>query len=152
MPALRDIRTAICATISSAAGEAGRIYEFDPLSIGENDVRKAYESDGEIFGWHVRHIATDERRQSAGRRTIIHRWMVRAYRSLDDCAKSELDFDDLIESVRDAFREDITLGGAVATTIVEDQAGLQVEEAGPVMVAGVPCHSAKCRLSTQHFR
>lgn len=68
--------------------------------------------------------------------------------SLDDETQSELAFDNLIEAARDAFREDETIGGAVETTTVDGQAGLQLDDSGPSMFAGVLCHHARLSLAT----
>jgi hypothetical protein len=77
--------------------------------------------------------------------------------SLDDAAASELVFDDLIESIRDAFAADETLGGTVAQCAVPDdgsgngESGIQLDDTGPAMFAGVLCHVCRLGLNTIRY-
>jgi len=74
--------------------------------------------------------------------------------SLDDADSTELTFDTLIESIRDAFRDDDSLGGLIFSTVIDNksnQAGVQVDETAPVLFAGVLCHSARLSLTTRHL-
>lgn len=150
MPTISQIRDAIAGKIAAVPG-SGVVHGFQRYAKREADFRQLYEDAGTIRGWYVRRTGTDESSGALGRTTVVHRWRVQGYRALDDATQSERDFDELVETVRDAFRADETLGGVVATTVVGEQAGLQVEDSGPVMFAGVLSHGVRCALLTRHY-
>jgi hypothetical protein len=85
---------------------------------------------------------------------VLNKWRISGFLSLDDANQSEIVFDNLVEAVCDAFRADETLGGLIAGTVMDNPnvAGIQVEDSGPVMFAGVLCHSARLVLYTWHIR
>lgn len=151
MPTLDQIRGAIKAKIEGVAG-TGIVHDYERYANDLAAFKSLYVSAGTLKGWLIRRVATRETSPAVGRWIVTHRWQIRAYQGLDDAAASEKAFDTLIESVRAAFRADDTLGGVVGTcTLPDDIAGLQVEDAGPVMFAGVLAHSARCALATRHF-
>lgn len=80
-------------------------------------------------------------------------WRIQGVMALDDAAASELAMDGLIEALRDAFRDNDTLGDTVATCILPDdsEAGLQQDDGGPVMFAGVLCHGVRLHLNTLRY-
>ncbi len=148
MSAIDDIRAAIAAVIAQVSG-AGQVHAFEPYGKGNEAFHRAYASaDGKLLGWHVRRVATKETRPDLARVVTTHRWRVRVFMALAEGGASELEFDRLIEAVRDAFRADETLGGVVFDTRTPEVAGLQVDESLPVLFAGVLCHSANCTLYT----
>lgn len=150
MPTISQIRDAIAGKIAAVPG-SGVVHSFERYSKREADFRPFYEDAGTIRGWHVRRATTSETVPARGRHVVDHRWQIRGYRALDDATASERAFDELVEALRDAFRADETLGGVVATINIGEQAGLQVEDSGPVMFAGVLSHSVRCALTTRHF-
>ncbi len=150
MPTLDDIRTAIAAGISSVPG-VGMVHTFERFAKANSEFRPLYESAGKILGWNVRRVRTEEKSDAAGQWMVTHTWSIKGFMGLDDGGDSELVFDRLVEAIRDRFRADETLGGVVDTTVVEDVAGIQVDDSGPVMFAGVLCHSVKLRLVTRHW-
>lgn len=150
------IRAAIVAKLNSVTG-AGTVHEYERFAKAEKDLRALYEygsaPDNRIMGWHVRRTAKSEKSHAIGRTVVVNTWQIRGVMGFDDADQSELLFDALIEAIGDAFRADETLGG-VAETALEDMggiAGIQVEDSGPVMFAGILCHSAKLKLVTRHY-
>ena len=105
----------------------------------------------QVRGWYVRMLTRREASDYNGRWIVNINWRVQGFMSLDDATASEKTLDTLAETLVAAFRNDENLGGVVDTTIVGEDAGLQVEDSGPVMFGGVLCHSARCRLVTQHL-
>lgn len=150
MTTIAQVRAAIVGVMSGVAG-IGRVHGYERYAKREAAFKDLFASGGQIRGWVVRRVATAEDSPAVGRYTITHRWQVRGYMSLDDEAASETAFDDLLEAVRDAFRADETLGGVVASINVGEVAGLQVDDSGPVMFAGVLCHAVRCTLLTRHY-
>lgn len=150
-PTLDEIRTAIAAGIA-AVPDVGMVHAFERFAKNESKFRTLYESGGKILGWNVRRVKTSEKSDALGRWMVTHYWAIKGFMSLDDEGDSELVFDRKIEAIGERFRTDETLGGVVDTTVIEeDVAGIQVEDSGPVMFAGVLCHSAKLGLVTRHW-
>lgn len=154
MTALALIRAAIVAKLETVPG-IGRVHGYERFADRKSELADLYVAGGQLLGWNVRRIATAETSPAIGRTVVTHRWRIRGFMALADEAASEIAFDTLIEAIGDAFRDDDTLGGTVATCIVEEgsapQAGIQVEDSGPVDFAGVLCHAAQLSLATRHF-
>ena len=147
MSDLETIRGAIVARLAAVPG-IGAVHRYQRYTAWEPGLRRLYESNGTLLGWSVRRVATAERADAASYNQVVHRWRIEGVMSLNDEAASELAFDALIEAIRDAFRADETLGGAVETTAVDGQAGPQLEDSGPAKFSGVLCHHARLGLAT----
>ncbi|MCU7841894.1 MAG: hypothetical protein KZQ94_21290 [Candidatus Thiodiazotropha sp. (ex Troendleina suluensis)] len=145
-----EIRNAIAALIESVQ-DAGQVHTFERYAKDRSDMQVFYKTGKQILGWHIRRVRTTERSDYPGRWARIYRWEMRGYLSLDDEAETELQFDNLVEEICAVFRADDTLGGRVDTCIIGNEAGLQVLESYPVMLAGILCHSAKLALNTRVF-
>lgn len=143
-----DIRNAIAAIIRSVPN-TGQVHAFERYAKDRSDMLKFYQTGNQILGWNIRRVRTLERSDYLGAWTRDYRWEIRGYMSLDDSEKTELQFDNLIDSICAAFRADDTLGGLVDTCIIGNEAGIQLPESYPVMFAGVLCHSAKLALNTR---
>lgn len=150
---LAQIRTAIAAKISTVAN-VGKVHEYERFAKGEKDFRILYEHQGQIRGWNIRRLSRGEKSPALNVSGITNKWRISGFMSLEDATGSELTFDGLTEAMIDAFRADETLGGLVFGTTPDGQetVGIQVEDSGPVMFAGVLCHSARLILYTHHFR
>lgn len=148
-----DIRAAIVAKIALLPG-AGVVHNRERYADTLDGLVSLYVSSGVLQGWFVRRLSTVRRRPAIGRLVVVHTWAIRAYRAYDDAGASELSFDDLVESFGDAIRDDDTLGGVVTSCApdgLDGEAGVQLEDSGPVMFAGVLAHSARLKLRTLHF-
>ncbi len=150
MPTHLEIRNAISATLTGVAG-IGTVQSYERFARKQADLSNLYVSDGQLRGWLIRRLRRPATFTAVGRRTIDTGWQLRGYMSLDDSAASELAFDDLIDAAIDAFIADADLGGTVATTNVGDKIGLQLDQSGPVMFAGVLCHEARLTLTSRHY-
>lgn len=151
-PTLDDIRNAIAGKIA-AVPNIGKVYAYERFAKAEKDFRTLYASGGSILGWNVRRASKTETSSAPGRWWVTNKWVIKGFLSLDDAAESELVFDGLVEAIGDTFRDDVTLGGVVDSTVLQNPnvAGIQVEDSGPVMFAGVLCHSARLALHTRHY-
>ncbi|MGO1078336.1 hypothetical protein [Inquilinus sp. CA228] len=156
MSTLDPIRAAIVA-LAQTVPDVGIVHDRERYASNPEKLRALYVPAGSttIKGWYVRRVSTQETSGAIGRWEIIHRWRLRGFRGFVDDAGSEKAFDDVIEAMRDAFRDDETLGGTVITTVVgagdSAIAGLQVDEAGSVMFANALCHAATLTLYTRHY-
>ncbi|WP_423458031.1 hypothetical protein [Ottowia sp. VDI28] len=111
----------------------------------------AFAAEPHIRGWYIRRFATAEVNANA-RILNEHTWHVRGYMSLKSAIDSELIFDELIERMRDAARMHGTMGvsSALGASTAQER-GVQVINAGPVLFAGVLCHSAVLELKTRNW-
>ena len=99
----------------------------------------------------VRRVAIREVSHALGASIEDIDWQITGYRQVLDAEASELAFDALIDSLRAAFQADESLGGTVATTVVEDRLGLQLDESGLFLFTGVVCHTAQLSLTTRRY-
>lgn len=152
MSHLASTRAAIVAKL--AALDIGVVHDHEPYAASLPALQALYQDadSGRLNGWHVRRVATREVATAIGRSVETVVWRIRGYYALAEAEGSELAFDDQIEAIRDAFRDDPTLGGAVHDTAEGERGptGIQVEDAGPVMFAGVLCHAATLSLTTMN--
>ena len=111
----------------------------------------AFANEAHIRGWYLRRTSTREINAN-GRVLNEHTWLVRGYLAFKDAIASELIFDELVERMRDAARLDGSLGlpGLLGSSVNEER-GIQVTGAGPVLFAGVLCHSAALQLKTRNW-
>jgi hypothetical protein len=143
------IRSAITARINTVPA-VGLVHDYERYTKRNNDFAAFYQQDRKLLGWFVRRLSTREVVVDSVTTRLITRWQINGFMGLEDDQASEKAFDDLVEAVRAAFRDDETLGGCVETTRGQpgEEAGLQLDELGPVMFAGVLCHKARLSLTT----
>ncbi|WP_293222313.1 hypothetical protein [Ottowia sp.] len=107
-----------------------------------------------IRGWWLRRSSTAEHSPNLHRHVNVHTWEVRGYLAFRDADATELVLDDLVEQFRAVVRADPTLGGVCQPgPLALDDAtdGVQVLDAGPVVFAGVLCHSVVLQLKTWSY-
>lgn len=144
------IREAIAAALESVPN-IGRIHRYERYLKNQGELAALYAYEGQLRGWHVRRVAIQEGKLGDDAPDEVQHWQIRGYMAVSDAGESELVFDRLIDAARDRFRVDPTLGGTVATTWVGDAAGLQMQDSGPALFAGVLCHKVVLTLATQRF-
>lgn len=154
MADLETIRAAIVTTLNSVP-DIGVVHGYERYSNDREALRKHYAAriDGadQLRGWFVSRRARLNARKGYGGPMVTNVWQIRGYMGLADAEATEQQFDALLEAVMAAFWADQNLGGAVVTTATLDtEAALNLEEAGPVLFAGVLCHSARLILRTEH--
>lgn len=140
------IRAAIIAKLQAVAG-IGQVYAFERYAKDDAAFRALYATGDRLLGWHVRRVA---RREDADNNEVMTDWEIRGFMGMEDASETELLFDSLIDGIHDAWRADPTLGRVLlfpkdTASVVPDLA-----DAGPVMFAGVLCHSARLKLTTRH--
>ena len=122
MPALNEIRTAIADKILSAA-PAVAAHDYERYTKSMSDLAAMYKAAdsldanaARLNGYHVRRVSTREVLVDTGRWSVWHRWRIRGIMSLDDADETEKLFDEQIETIRTAFRDDEDLGGLIFGT------------------------------------
>lgn len=150
-------RAAIAAALASVP-DIGQVHERERYARDEAAFRALYlftppaGGPQQLRGWWVRRAATREYSPNVARTINVHTWQIRGYMTLADAQGSELVFDALVEQFRALVRNDPTLGGACQPGgPEEDTDGVQVTDAGPVMFAGVLCHSVVLQLKTWSY-
>lgn len=153
-PTYEQIVDAIEAVMNTVSG-LGKVHDYERYAERTSDFRTLYEFDNagskEVRGWFIRRVTRRERSEYNGRYAVVSTWRIQGYRSFVDAQASEKLFNAQLENLCTAFRNDETLGGVVDSTIVGEDAGLQVIDSGPALFAGVLCHAANCRLTTRHY-
>lgn len=153
---LLAIRTAIVATLNSVP-DIGIVQPYERYAADLAGLKALYWSaaHNQLRGWFVRRMATRESANIQARTVEQVRWRIVGVMGLADATATELTFDDLIEGVRNAFAADETLGGTVdQCTDPSSEDGdscIQLDDAGPVMFAGVLAHGARLRLTTTRY-
>lgn len=149
---MADLVRAEIASILSAVVNIGRVQPFERYCDRNKELLDHYVDNNQLRGWFVRRVSVLEQSPTMGDRTLeTVRWQIRGYMALDDEAETELAFDDLLDLIRQAFRDKHDLNGVVMTTISDSQAGLAIEDTGPVLFGGVLCHSARASLITKRY-
>lgn len=153
---LATVRAALMALVA-AVPAIGQVHDRERYINDERRFRELYITtlaDGrqQLRGWWLRRVSTMERTLGVGRNVEVHTWHIRGYMALEDDSASELEFDGLIEALRDAVRADAQLGGVCQQGPIDDNTdGLQVVESGPVNFCGVLCHGALLQLKTWNY-
>jgi len=147
-------RQALAALIG-AVPMAGLVHDHEPYAAQEAAFRTKYlwtlpSGARQVRGWFIRRTGTRETELGVARVLNMHTWQVRGFMALDDAADTEIEFDELIEAIRKAYRADPTLGGA-ADLSPADGAGINVTDSRPVVFCGVLCHSAVLTLTTHAY-
>ncbi len=160
------VREWITATLRGVPG-IGRVHGHERHAARESALRRFYqagpEAGGALCGWFVRRTArSDEPVGGGGAMWRVHTtWMLRGYMALNDSARDDADasaasegrFDALIDRIIARFR--IETGNAEQRRLLaragEDGGSPRLAEAGPVLFAGVLCHTARLELRTAHY-
>lgn len=147
------IRAAIVATLEGVAG-VGVVHAYERYAADRTRLRALYVAptggQEQLLGWFVRRAGFAAARLTPGRRIVTTTWEITGYQSLADAAESELALDALVDAIAAAFEANPTLGGLVKHQREADPAGITLDEAGPLMFAGVLCHGVQLRLITRH--
>lgn len=155
MSVLAAHRAAIVALMASVP-DMGLVHDEEQYAATQARFADLYLVDvgngvRQLRGWFVRRTGTQEREINLGRTLNVHSWDLHGFTALDSAASSGKAFDERIEALRQAWRLDPTLGGAVEPGPLGDRTGVQVAEVLPVMFAGVLCHKARLQVQTYAY-
>jgi hypothetical protein len=158
MPALADIRAVIKTRIETVA-DIGKVNDYERYAREMSALKMLYVANiggsDQLRGWYFRRATKQETYLDLQRWVVVNNWTIRGFMALDDSAGSEKTFDDLVEAVCDKFDMDpelITGADPCEVILDEERGGVQVPESGPVLFAGVLCHSARLTLATRHWK
>lgn len=146
MPEHRPLREAIVAKLRTIP-DIGTVHDRERYARDDAALREIYVAGDQLLGWHVRRVG---RRETGDWNEVISEFEIRGFLAFDDDGASELQFDDLLDAIFDAWRADPTLDGAFMYGASDGSAVPVLADSGPVMFAGVLCHSARLRWSGRH--
>ena len=144
------------AALFAAVPSVGLVHAYEPYARLEKDFQAAYAwappggVAKQLRGWHIRNTAIRERELGVGRTLNTFTWRVTGFMALDDGGATEMEFDEIVEDMRLAYRLNPTLG-AVAQLSPADGAGIDKTDSKPVVFCGVLCHSATLQLTTHAY-
>ncbi len=152
---IQPVREAIVAKLKTVSG-IGVVNAFEPLAASMDALKRYYlpPASKSLKGWFVRRVSTQEVGEIYERGVEFTTWRIQGYLSVADEGASEIAAQDLVESIRQAFREDYDLGGVVASQSAPSSRGeihLQLRELSTVMFCDVLCHSIRLELSTERY-
>ena len=139
------IRDALVTLVQGVSGIAV-VHGYERFATDLPALRALYGDNGKLHGWSITRDRTTALYRTNTQTERRHRFVIRGYYALDDSAASEQTFQDLIEAIEAAIRNDDTLGGTA-----EVAGPLQVQQVGPVMFAGVLCHTAELVIEAQEL-
>lgn len=156
MTSMLSQHRAALVTLFGSVPEVGLVHPEEPYAKTQAAFQALYQwtdpasGEKQVRGWFLHRLRTLEQELGVGRVMNVHTWRIRGFMTLESLTSGQV-FDELIESMRDAFRADPTLGGVAQPGPVGQPGGVQVVESGPVVFSGVLCHSAQLELKTWSF-
>ncbi len=144
------VRTAI-ANVLGGIPDIGRVHVYERYASKASALKALYVWQGQLRGWHVRRVRQRRSSTTLGRYVVTTRWQIRGFLALADESQTEQTMDELVDAITAAFDADEELGGTVDTTVVDNESGIQLEDSGPYMFAGVLCHGVRLGLNTRHL-
>ncbi len=154
---LSTIRSAI-ETILKAADPGSKVYTYRRW-ITQPDLLAAElqpAADGPILVWMFWLESLAESLDTFTQSNQEYVFGLRFYRSLVDADQSEILATELVQTVRAAFRADLTLNDAAFSIIptagpMRGAVGLQLDSLQVVTLGGVLCHEASLRLGVEEL-
>jgi len=154
MTGFERIRAALVALLQTVPG-TGVVHSYERFAKNPTTFQALYLQGQDIRGFYVRRQSYRELGFTSQKNRIRARWTIQGFASLVDADATELAFDRLLDDVAAAVRARPVLhddgGNALCHVVTDDGAGLQLDESGPVMFAGVLCHGARFSLTTEHL-
>lgn len=155
MTVLANHRTGLVAMLA-AVPDIGIVHDEEPFARTQTEFQAKYlwqpvSGPAQLRGWFVRRATTREQELGIGRVHQVFGWDIQGFMALDPDNDSGKTFDDLVEAIRKAYRDDPTLGGVAEIGPLGQVTGVQVPASGPVMFTGVLCHAARLQLQTHAY-
>ncbi len=155
MSAPSVIRAALKTVIETVAG-VGVVFDYERTAIvaGDLQVAFAYTVAGPhtMRGWEIMLRDTLGVKSTSRTNMIYQTWELHALRTVvPHDNTSEVEFDDMLSTVREAINDSANLGGAVESLISDELTGLQTSDRDKALIGDELCHVAVLFLTTQTF-
>lgn len=134
--------------ILAAVNGAGKVNAYRRAVSADVDLLAAYKDDatGMIRGWDITRESTASEDHTVGATQELHTIVMRGFMSVNDANASEKTFQDLIESVRAAFRAKRNLNGSAI-----DSTPMQARTVSAATIGGVLVHYCELTIVAQEF-
>ncbi len=152
----QQLRNWIIAQLNTVAN-IGTVHGYQRYADREKALADLYQYNGRLHGWFVRRLSVVDTVENGRNNQEKTTWLIRGYLAINDATASELEFDSLLDTIRDVFfrteNDYENIAGQLIkftdnATTGEQQVGFSVLDSQPVMFSGVLCHSAVCQLVT----
>lgn len=133
----------VCAAVKSVLESVpgvGAVYDYLRWTTDPVAYQSLFASGGEVRFWTISRASVQDVRRYTEQVDEVHTVVLRGYLALDDASASEKSFQDLVDSVRAALREDYTLGGVACNSGPEMHTTIEHRQFGEVL-----CHY--CEIS-----
>ena len=153
---LSAIRTQIKTTLEGVSG-IGTVHEYERWANDWKGFLELFKTSANVInGWMITRRKTPERWRTAEEYERVFEFAILGVYGLKDDDATEKTFQDLIEAICAAFRQDPDLGGACETTHPEfgslaGRSGVQVEVVENRVLGSVLCHFCVLRIGAQVF-
>ncbi len=129
-----QVRSALKSVLESVP-DVGAVYDYLRWTIDPATYEALFASGGKVKFWTISRASVDDARRYTEQVDEVHTVVLRGYLGLDDAGASEKAFQDLIDDVRAALREDYTLAGAAWNSGPEIHTTVEHRQFGEVL-----CH------------
>ena len=137
MSSVLEMRSRLQLTLEGIEPPVGRVHPYSRYTAETQQLKSLFQdADGAFRGWTITCEASPESAETNSQTERGYRWVIRGYLGWQDSLESEVTFQQLAESVCDALRADIDLGGLSARDC--DPPAVRLFD--PRMFAGVLCH------------
>ena len=132
---LATIRTQLKVILEGVTG-IGIVHDYERHAKDWSTYLSFYKKPGTsvINGWQITRRATREEEHAATQTYRFHTMVIHGFYSLDDSAASEKTFQDLIEAISTAIRQNATLNGAAFHALPPNIAVVEQRMFGDVLV------------------
>jgi len=129
-----EIRAAIKSVLESVP-EVGAVYDYLRWTSDPSTFEALFAARGQVKFWTISRSSVEDAQRYTEQVDEVHTVVLRGYLSLDDAAASEKAFQDLVDSVRAALRENYTLSGTAWNSGPEIHTTIEHRQFGEVL-----CH------------
>jgi hypothetical protein len=134
----------------------GMVYPYEPFHRQAQDLTAKYTWNGKIRGWGVVRQRLVEVPGSLGtlgnfKNVELIDWQIYGFWEVTDGGQSGQTFQDMLDLIREKFRNNRDLGIPGLTTITEERAGIEILTTGLANFAGAVVHATTLELTTQRY-
>jgi hypothetical protein len=149
------VQAAIVATLKTIT-DIGQVFDHEPYHRQAQELTARYLLNGRIRGWAVLRDSLVEVPGTLGTLGAFQNvervnWRILGFWEVSEGGQSALEFNAMLDSIRDKFRVFRDLGIAGLTTTTDDRAGIEIIDTGLAQFAGAICHATVLGLTTERY-
>lgn len=130
----------------------GHVYYGRPYSSNETELRNLFVHNNKINAWTIERVSFVESPRNLTSNLTDTTWQINGFYAYDLASNSHIEFNEMVDAIRTAIRDDDDLGGVVSTCIVGDRAGIQGNTIDHAWLANnitMLCHIVELILTTR---